>query len=105
MIASVTCSLVALPPTSRVQMPAAQVPATAERIRSAITGVPSSSSIVAPDRIAPTGLATPAPTMSSAEPCTGSNIDGKRPSKCRFALGAIPRLPASAPVRSERMSP
>ena len=86
MTASPTCALVALPPTSGVQMPPAQVSATASR-----TGAGgcrrSSSSIIAAERIAPIGLAMPRPTRSSADPWTGSNIEGKRPSRWRLALG------------------
>jgi hypothetical protein len=42
--------------------------------------------------------------MSNAEPWIGSNIDGKRRSGFRFAVGATPRLPVSAAARSDRMS-
>jgi len=51
-----------------------------------------------------TGLAMPLPVMSNAEPWIGSNIDGKRRWGSMFAVGATPRLPASAPARSDRMS-
>src|SRR3712207_5444928 len=54
--------------------------------------------------IAPMGLAMPLPAMSGAEPCTGSNMLGRRRCGSRLALAATPRLPARAPPRSERMS-
>ena len=62
-------------------------------------------SIIAPDQIWPMGLQMPRPAMSGAEPCTGSNIDGKRRSGLMFAEGAMPMVPAMAGPRSERMSP
>ena len=43
--------------------------------------------------------------MSGAEPCTGSNIDGCSRSGFRLAEGAMPIEPATAAVRSLRMSP
>src|ERR1041384_6185414 len=51
---------------------------------------------------APMGLASPCPAMSGAEPCTGSNMLGKRRSGLRFALAARPRLPARALPRAAR---
>ena len=53
----------------------------------------------------PRGLAMPFPAMSGAEPCTGSNMDGAVPSRLRFAAGATPMLPMSAPARSVSRSP
>ncbi len=50
------------------------------------------------------GLAIPLPVMSKAEPWIGSNIDGKRRSGFRLAVGAMPSEPESAAARSERMS-
>jgi hypothetical protein len=43
--------------------------------------------------------------MSGADPCTGSNIDGKVRVGSRLADGAMPMLPATAAARSLRMSP
>src|SRR5436190_462963 len=45
-------------------------------MRAAASASPRKSSIIAADRIAASGLAFPVPTMSGAEPCTGSNSDG-----------------------------
>ena len=63
---------------------------------------PSQASIMAAERMAPTGLAMPRPAMSGAEPCTGSNIDGCRRVGSRFALGARPRPPVTVAVISEQ---
>ncbi len=60
---------------------------------------------MAPDQIWPSGLAMLRPAMSGAEPCTGSNSEGKLPSGLRLADGAIPMVPVQAGPRSERMSP
>ena len=54
-------------------------------------------------RSMPTGLAMPRPTMSGAEPCTGSNSPG--PSSLRLAEPAVPSPPVSAAAWSDRMSP
>ena len=43
--------------------------------------------------------------MSGAEPCTGSNMEGKRFSGLMLALAAMPIEPATAGPRSLRMSP
>ena len=51
------------------------------------------------------GLALPVPTMSGAEPCTGSNIDGPVRAGLRLADEASPMPPLTAPPRSVRMSP
>src|SRR4029077_3327542 len=48
------------------------------------------------------GLAIPLPVMSKAVPWVGSNMEGKRRSGSRLAVGAFPRLPAKAAARSER---
>ena len=56
-------------------------------------------------QIVPIGLAMPWPAMSGAEPWTGSNMLGLRRSGSRLALAAIPRLPARALPRSDRISP
>ena len=47
----------------------------------------------------------PLPAMSGAEPCTGSNMDGKRRSGSRLALAARPMLPMMIAEMSLRMSP
>ena len=47
------------------------------RSRRPAAASPRCSSIIAPDQIWPIGLAMRLPAMSGAEPCTGSNIDGK----------------------------
>ena len=49
------------------------------------------------------GLATPCPAMSGAEPWTGSNTPG--PLSPSEALGSIPSEPVSIAASSERMSP
>src|SRR5438067_1133546 len=51
------------------------------------------------------GLTSPLPAMSGAEPCTGSNIEGKRRSGSRLALGARPMLPTRIAEISLRISP
>ena len=43
--------------------------------------------------------------MSGAEPCTGSNIDGKRRSGLMLPLAASPMPPVTAAATSVRMSP
>ena len=53
----------------------------------------------------PIGLAMPCPAMSGAEPCTGSNTDGKLPSGLMLPDGAMPMVPVQAGPRSDRMSP
>jgi hypothetical protein len=70
--------VVAVPPTSRVSTPEPVVASTAFCSRAASSASPKCSSISAPDRMVPIGLATPCPAMSGAEPCTGSNMLGKR---------------------------
>ena len=60
---------------------------------------------MAADRMAASGLARPVPTMSGAEPCTGSNSDGPVRSGLRLAEAARPMPPVTAPARSVRMSP
>ena len=60
---------------------------------------------MAPDQIMAIGLAMPWPAMSGAEPCTGSNSEGKVRSGLRLAEGAMPMVPVHAGPRSDRMSP
>ena len=50
------------------------------------------------------GFAMPLPAISNAEPYIGSNIDGKRRSGLRLAVGASPIEPVSAAARSDKMS-
>src|SRR6266545_3727801 len=57
------------------------------------------------DQIMPIGLAMPCPAISGAEPCTGSNTEGKLPSGLILPDGAMPIVPVQAGPRSERMSP
>jgi hypothetical protein len=47
------------------------------------------------EKIAPSGLTTPLPAISGAEPCTGSNMDRNRRVGSRVALGASPMLPVT----------
>src|SRR6476646_5408035 len=56
------------------------------------------------DQKVPMGLAIPLPMMSKAEPWIGSNIEGGVRSGLRLAVGAMPKEPASAAARSDRMS-
>ncbi|OIQ63320.1 hypothetical protein GALL_551400 [mine drainage metagenome] len=53
----------------------------------------------------PIGLAMPWPAISGAEPCTGSNTEGKFPSGLMLPDGAMPMVPVQAGPRSLRMSP
>ncbi len=55
-------------------------------------------------RMAASGLTTPLPAMSGAEPCTGSNIEGNRRCGSRLALAARPMLPMMMAEMSLRMS-
>ena len=55
-------------------------------------------------RMVASGLTIPFPAMSGAEPCTGSNIDGKRRCGSRFALAASPMLPMMIAEMSLRIS-
>ena len=72
---------------------------TATASRSSLSACRSS---MAPDRIAPSGLAMSRPAISGAEPCTGSNRPVPSP---RLADGRRPSDPTTAPASSERMSP
>jgi hypothetical protein len=56
-------------------------------------------------RIAASGFTTPLPAISGAEPCTGSNIEGKRRDGSRLALAASPILPTTMAEMSLRISP
>ena len=44
------------------------------------------------------------PIISKAEPCIGSNIEGKLKDGFKFAVGAIPILPLKAAARSLKIS-
>src|SRR4051794_28361968 len=104
--AAVTCSVVARPPRSGVWLRRSSRTASIARCTSAAASAwPRCSSISAPVHTCPTGFAIPCPAMSGADPWTGSNIDGWSRSGLRLAAGAIPMLPATAAVRSLRMSP
>ena len=85
------------------------VPATgsAQAARTLVAASPSprNSSMWAMESTAAVGLAFPVPTMSGAEPWTGSNIDGPVRAGLRLALEARPMPPLTAPPRSVRMSP
>lgn len=76
-------------------------------MRLAVTGiaVAQKSSIIAPLQIMAIGLAMFLPKMSGAEPCTGSNSDGKLRSGFRLADGAMPMVPVQAGPRSDKISP
>ncbi|MEY3147699.1 MAG: hypothetical protein RL688_918, partial [Actinomycetota bacterium] len=67
--------------------------AQAARIRSAAGTSPKKSSIKAADKMAAVGLALPVPTMSGAEPCTGSNMLGPVRAGLRLAEDANPIPP------------
>ncbi len=77
----------------------------ARSISSAAASLPKCSSIMAAVQTAATGLATPLPATSGAEPCTGSNIDGYVPSGLILVEGTMPMEPATAGPRTERISP
>ena len=71
MIASVACEVESDPPTSAVDSRAVSAPSTAWRIAAGASGgTCSHSSMSAAERMAATGLATPLPAMSGAEPWT-----------------------------------
>ena len=74
--ARVTSAVECEPPRSGVKVPAATTCSIAAIRRCAAAVSPRCSSIIAPDQCWPSGLAMPSPTMSGAEPCTGSNIEG-----------------------------
>src|SRR5882724_4442659 len=96
----------AFPPRSRVRsVRSPRVRSIAATIESAACFSPRCSSIIAPDQIMPIGLAMPWPAMSGAEPCTGSNTDGKSPGGLMLPDGAMPMVPVQAGPRSERISP
>ena len=81
----------------------ARAPRRARRARrrdtsSAAFASPRHSSIIAPlSDLRAVGLAMPLPAMSGAEPCTGSNSDGKSPLRVRCCRrGSSPMLPSHA---------
>src|ERR1700677_4538697 len=74
--ASVTCSVVAVPPRSRVCSEGFAVTCSIAFItRPAASISPRCSSSITTDQKVPTGLAHPLPMMSKADPWIGSNID------------------------------
>src|SRR5271170_2874297 len=96
----------ALPPRSRVRrVRSPSVRSIAATIDAAACLSPRCSSIIAPDQIMPIGLAMPWPAISGAEPCTGSNTDGKLPSGLTLPDGAMPMVPVQAGPRSDKISP
>src|SRR4051794_15895831 len=104
--AAVTSSVLARPPRSGVwRRRSSSTLSTARWTAAAASGSPRCSSMSAPVQTWPTGVAIPCPAMSGAEPWTGSNIEGWARSGLGFAAGAIPIEPATAAVRSLRMSP
>src|SRR5206468_2835920 len=89
------------PPMSAVALPLLTASATARSIAAASAWRPRCSSIIADDRIAPTGLATFRPASGGAEPCTGSNIE-VRPG-CRLPDAATPS-PATGARKLKRVT-
>src|SRR6185503_17720089 len=102
--AAVTSRVRALPPRSGVKIFFAHTASTAFIRRAAAFSSPRCSSIIDAVQKVAIGLAMPLPVMSKAEPWIGSNIEGKRRSGLRLAVGAMPSEPDSAAARSERMS-
>src|SRR4051812_2653069 len=102
--AAVTSFVRAVPPRSGVKTFFAVTASIAFMRRDAALVSPRCSSIIDAVQKVATGLATPLPVMSKAEPWIGSNIDGNFRSGFRFAVGAMPSEPDSAAARSERMS-
>ena len=102
----VTSAVVAVPPMSGVRVRSSARLATMV-VSKAVAGSsrPRWRSMSTTEASMPTGLAKPCPAMSRAEPCTGSNIDGCWRVGSRLALAAMPIDPATAAVRSDRMSP
>jgi hypothetical protein len=74
--ASVTSLVPALPPRSRVRMPRSVTASTLSISFLAALSSPSQMSISDAVQKVATGLATPLPVMSKAEPWIGSNMDG-----------------------------
>src|SRR5487761_2410166 len=104
--ASPTSAVPAWPPMSRVRGPPSRSRvSTAATIAWPAAASPRCSSISPADQIWPIGLQMCLPAISGAEPCTGSNIEGKMRSGLMLAEGAMPIEPATAGPRSDRMSP
>ncbi len=75
--ASVTASVVPVPPRSGVKhAPSAVTRSIARMRRAAACASPRCSSIITPVQKVAIGLAMPLPVMSNAEPWIGSNIEG-----------------------------
>src|SRR6185312_1020061 len=103
--ARVASAVVAVPPRSWVPSPSSSAWSTADSRAAASFSKPNPCrSIIAPDRNIASGLATPRPAMSGAEPCTGSNMPGS-PAAPSAALGSIPIEPVRIAASSLRMSP
>ncbi len=79
--------------------------AMARSISAAARSCPRCCSICPAHRNVASGLTIPWKAMSGADPCTGSNIEGKRRVGSRLALGASPMLPIIMAEMSLRMSP
>lgn len=102
--AAVTSLVVAFPPRSCVRTPEAVTFSTHSINFVEASSSPSQASISAAVQKVATGLATPLPVMSNAEPWMGSNIDGFSRLGSRLLVGAMPIEPARAAAKSERIS-
>src|SRR5699024_1604229 len=78
---------------------------TAARTAAAGSRWPRWSSSSATESTVAVGSARSFPAMSGAEPCTGSNIEGKAPVGLMLPLAARPMPPPTAAARSVTMSP
>lgn len=102
--ALVTSAVFADPPRSAVTTPISQTRSTASSNFVLASSSPNQASISALVQNVATGLATPLPVISKAEPWIGSNMEGFLRVGSRLEVGAIPIEPAKAAARSERMS-
>jgi hypothetical protein len=104
--ASVSSSVVAVPPRSAVRdVPSAVTASTASSTAAAASASPRWSSIMLPVHRAAIGLAIPCPAMSGADPWTGSNMLGWRRCGLMLPPAATPIPPTTAGPRSDRRSP
>lgn len=102
--ASVTSTVFALPPRSAVTMPRSHTRSTTSNSFVLASSSPSQANISALVQKVATGLATPFPVISNADPCIGSNILGFFRVGSKLEVGAMPIDPANAAARSDRMS-